>query len=153
MGSQQVVNELRSPTYLVGPEYPDIKKDILRFKYSGKHWKVDAGEAIKESEKYPMFLSGAVEFQSRNRNETMYGTSSHRDNISDYNIRYPLISPWDLEPLSRKPVLFSRIVPRVNPGITDAEPVTPLLFNGMGKYFTDRIKPQLMFAPLINQPY
>jgi hypothetical protein len=145
--SQIVVNELRSPTYLEGPEYPDIKKDILRFTYARKHWKVDAGEAIKQSEKYPMFLSGVVEFQSRDRNVTQYGQQSHRDYVNE-EVRFPLISPWDLLPLSRKPVPWSRIVPRNNPGLFDVTPVTPILFNGLGGYFTDRVKPNFPIVPM-----
>ena len=95
------------------PEYPKITHPPIRFVDSRKNWKVDVGETLKTSEMYPMFVDGIVPFQSRDRNETTYGKSSHRDYVNEY-VRYPLITPYDLLPESRKP---RRIVfPRTNPG-------------------------------------
>lgn len=119
---------------LDGPIYPDIKKDILRFQNSRRYWKVDAGIAVKETEKYPFFVESAIEFQSRDRNETMYGKSGHRTYVNEQVI-YPLVSPWDLEPLSHKP--RSRVTPRMNP--ESPYPQNERLFNGINGFMQDKI--------------
>uniref|UniRef100_A0A6C0JPL6 Uncharacterized protein n=1 Tax=viral metagenome TaxID=1070528 RepID=A0A6C0JPL6_9ZZZZ len=102
----------RPLNYIEGPIYPDIKKEILQFRDAKKHWKVDIGDSLKESEKYPLFVNGIIEYQSRNRNQTMYGQSSHKSYVNE-EVRLPLISPWDLLPISRRPRL--PVTPRVNP--------------------------------------
>lgn len=126
----------RPLNYIEGPLYPDIKKDILRFKSARKFWQVDVGDTLKESEKYPMFVNGIVEFQSRNRNQTMYGQSSHRDVVNE-EVRYPLISPYDLLPESRKP--RRPVAPRVNPGLPQYQIFQDNMFNGVFGYTTDRV--------------
>ena len=123
--------------YTEGPIYPDIKKDILRFSNSRKFWQVDIGETLKETEKYPMFVNGIVEYQSRNRNQTMYGQSSHRDYVNE-EVRYPLISPYDLLPESRKP---RRPVPaRVNPGLPQYQIYQDNMFNGVFGFIKDNVR-------------
>jgi hypothetical protein len=122
------------------PLYPDIRQDPLKFSFSRKFWQVDVGEALKSSEKYGMFQENAVTFESRNRNETKYGKSSHRDYVN-LEVRYPLISPYDLLPLSRQP--RRPVAPYVNPGLAGGAwnlQVTQDVFNNAPfGYITDRI--------------
>jgi hypothetical protein len=99
---------------ITNPEYPmSIKASPIRFVNANKHWQVDVGEAMKESEKYPMFVDGTVPFQSRDRNETIYGKSSHRDYVNEY-VRYPLLAPVDLLSVPKQP--RRPIFPRINYG-------------------------------------
>lgn len=95
------------------PEYAVITHPPIRFVDARKNWRVDVGEQLKTAAAYPMFVDGVVPFQSRDRNLTTYGLSSHRDYVNEYN-RYPLVSPYDLLPESRKPRRL--VFGRVNPG-------------------------------------
>ncbi len=129
---------IKKPLNLIeGPEYPNIKQQPILFKNTRKFWKVDIGDVLKETEKYPMFVESIIEYQSRNRNETIYGKSSHRDYVNE-SIRYPLISPWDYLPLSRKPRL--PVTPRVNPVLVDLQLSTENMLTGLGGHLTDRVK-------------
>ena len=122
--------------YLENPVYPDIKKDILRFTSARKFWQVDIGDALKESGKYPFFVENIVEPQSRDRNVTMYGLSSHRDYVNE-ETRYPLISPYDLIAESKKQ---RRPVPvHVNPGLSGYQIYQENMFNDVYGYLTDRV--------------
>lgn len=97
-----------------GPEYShSIAAAPIRFVDARKNWRVDVGESMKESEKYPMFVDGIVPFQSRDRNETIYGKASHKDYVNEY-VRYPMLAPYDILPESRKP--RRPIFPRINYG-------------------------------------
>lgn len=126
---------------LEGPMYPNIKKDILRFRSAGKHWKVDVGTAMKESEKYPMFVEGIVEYQSRDRNVTMYGQGSHRDYVNE-EVRYPLISPWDILPESRKPRL--PVAARMNPYLPDGYQLYQNnMITNVGGYINNKISTKI----------
>jgi hypothetical protein len=122
---------------LSNPIYPDVKKDILNFRNARRCWTVDAGTTVKQSQMYPFFVEDAIEFQSRNRNETMYGNSSHRSYVNE-QVVYPLISPWDLEPLSRKPRTI--VTPRVNPESPYVK--YDRLFNGIDGYIEQNISTQ-----------
>ena len=125
--------------FIEGPIYPDIKKDILRFKTSRKYWTVSVGDALKETEKYPMFVDGAIELQTRNRNETIYGKSSHKSYVNE-EVRLPLISPYDLFPLSKQP--RRPVIPRVNPGIdlnSGIQIIQNNMINELYGYTTDRV--------------
>lgn len=121
---------------LENPIYPNIKKDILRFTNSRNHWKVDIGDALKESEKYTMFIENIIEPQSRNRNITMYGQSSHRDYVNE-ETRFPLISPYDLIAESKKP--RRPVTPRVNPGLAEYQIYQDNMINEVYGYITDRV--------------
>ena len=123
-----------------GPIFPDIKRDFPKFRSAGKYWKVDAGTSLKEVEKYPFFNDGIIELQSRDRNKTMYGQSSHRSYVN-HHVRYPLFAPVDYLPENRKP--RRPVVPRVNPDFifrTQNDQITEVY-----SYLTDRIKPGNLF--------
>lgn len=131
------ISGLKKPqNCLNNPVYPDIKKDALRFVYSRKFWQVDPSEELKNIENYPMFADNYIEFQSRNRNETMYGKASVRDPVN-LEVRYPLISPIDNLPQSRIP--RRPVVPRINPGIP-TQIFQDRMINGIFGYLTDRVK-------------
>jgi hypothetical protein len=133
---------------LEGPIYPDIKKDILRFKNSRKYWKVDIGDALKESGKYSMFVENIVEPQSRNRNVTMYGQSSHRDYVNE-ETRFPLISPYDLIAESKKP--RRPVAARVNPGLAEYQIYQENMINEVYGYITDRVTYVPSYTTFVNQ--
>lgn len=128
----------RQPLNMIeGPEYPDIKQHGLRFTWSRKHWKVDAGDALMNSSMYPQFVEGAVLYESRDRNISQYGQSSHRDYVNEV-VRLPLISPYDMLPYSRTP--RRPVFPYVNPGLSHNLQVTQdNMFNGQFGYITDRV--------------
>jgi hypothetical protein len=129
---------LRKPLNMLdGPVFPDVRKDGLRFVWGRKHWTVDAGDALRETTKYPFFMDNIIEIQSRNRNQTIYGQSSHRDYVN-HQVIMPMISPYDLMPLSRQK---SRpVVPRVNPSFPTQVVQTSNLNEFYG-YLTDRVGP------------
>lgn len=139
---------LRKPLNVIDtPEYPDIKKRYGRFAYARKYWQVDTGEVLKETEKYPMFMENIIEYQSRNRNETMYGKVSSQGQYVNENFRYPLIAPIDLEPLSRKPITDA-IVPRVNPSIPEGcYVVYDNMVNDIKAHLTDRVRDPRFVVP------
>lgn len=120
-----------------GPVYPDVKKDILNFKSSKRFWQVDAGTEVKYSQLYPFFIEDAIEYQSRDRNENMYGKSAHRTYVNE-QVVYPLVSPWDLECLSRKP--RTTVVPRANPSSRFLS--MDNMFNGIESHIENRISTQ-----------
>jgi len=133
---------------LQGPVYPKIQKDPLRFVNAKKYWKSNVGDMMLETEKYPIFLENIVEFQSRNRNETMYGKSSHRDEIKRFIP--PMVSPYDLIPLTKQPRRIT--VPRINPEMP-GQVFQDRNLNNIYGYFTDRIKPgTLTTKPLFLHP-
>ena len=130
------MNIVKPQNLIENPIYPDIKKEALLFKNARKHWRVDYAHALKETEKYPMFMENIIERQSRNRNETMYGKSAHRDYVN-LEVRYPMISPIDLMPTTRRP--RRPVVPHVNPkGPTQI--YQDRMFNGIFGHTTDRVK-------------
>lgn len=101
---------------LENPVYPDIKKGPPRFVWSRKHWNVDAGATMRDTEPYTQFIEPAVLAQSRSYNKTVYGQSSHKD-VVNAEFRPPLISPYeDLGPLTRIPATIHAIIPHINPG-------------------------------------
>lgn len=94
------------------PIAPDITRGALRFVDSRRHWNVDVGRAMYEAQLYPMFVDGVVPYESRDRNITRYGTSSHKDVVNKY-VRLPTIAPTDLLPLTRTP--YGTTPWRINP--------------------------------------
>jgi len=122
--------------FIQGPEYPDIKKTGLRFVDAKKFWQVDAGYEIKKSEAYPFFMSGIITYETRNRNETKYGKSSHKSVVNE-EVRYPLISPYDLLPISKQPRLPGPV--HVNPGLTGYQIFQENMINEVYGHITDRV--------------
>jgi hypothetical protein len=97
---------------LENPVYPDIRKAPPRFQDSGKHWTVDVGKTMAQTEFMPQFQENAILAQERDYNERIYGKSSHRD-VVNKAFRPPLITQEDILPLNRIP--RSAVVPRTNP--------------------------------------
>ncbi len=132
---------LKKPQNVIeGPMYPDIKKGPPIFVDAKKHWQVDTGAVLRESEHYDQLLNDAVLAQSRDYNRTVYGISSHRD-VVNKNFRPPLLTAEDFEPLSR--IRRKLTIPRVNPG-TDTSTRGYLTQNSrpsnIGAHLTDRVK-------------
>ena len=94
------------------PIQPTITRGPMRFVDARKHWQVDYGRVAYESQQYPMFVDGVVPYESRNRNITRYGESSHKDVVNKY-VRLPMIAPVDMLPLSRMP--YGTTPWRINP--------------------------------------
>jgi hypothetical protein len=94
------------------PVYPDLKKDSLRFQWSGKSWKVDEGKQLMQTEAHSQFSEPAVLVQSRSYNQQIYGQSSSKDVVNKH-VRLPMLNQDDLLPLSRQPRYLT--VPRLNP--------------------------------------
>ena len=100
---------------LENPVYPDIKKGPPRFVWSRKHWTVDEGATLRDTEPFTQFYEPAILAQSRDYNRTVYGQSSHRD-IVNAEFRPPLLSVYeDLGPLTRIPATIHAIIPHINP--------------------------------------
>lgn len=113
-------NGLKKPSNsLENPIYPDIKKGPPRFQWSRKHWEVDPGAVMRDTEPYTHFYSDSILAQSRDYNKTVYGQSSHKD-VVNANFRPPLISYYeDIGPLTRVPATIHAIIPHINPGTAD----------------------------------
>ena len=116
MASYTPGSGLKKPmNMLENPVYPDIKKGPPRFVWSRKHWNVDVGATLRDTEPFIQFIEPAVLAQSRSYNTTVYGQSSHKD-IVNAEFRPPLLSPYeDLGPLTRVPATIHAIIPRINP--------------------------------------
>lgn len=114
--STPYISGMKKPLNMIeGPVYPDIKKAPPRFKWSRKHWNVDEGATMRDTEPYNQFYENAVLVQSRDYNQSVYGKSSHKD-IVNAEFRPPLISPYeDLGPLTRIPATIYSIIPHINP--------------------------------------
>lgn len=131
---------------LENPIYPDIRKDIARFQSAGKHWDVDVGRTILETESFTQFLDGAILTQSRDHQRNTYGVSSDRV-IVNAEFRPPLISYYeDIGPLSRVPATINGITEsHINPGTVHSggtSSFTPMVTkqDHVRGALTDRIK-------------
>ena len=67
---------------LEGPVYPDIRRKLPDFKWTRKHWTVDAGATMKGVEPMTQMYENAVLTQARDYNQTIYGKSSHREIVN-----------------------------------------------------------------------
>jgi len=129
---------------LENPIQPDIKRAPPRFGWSGKHWDVDTGSTLLDTEPYTQFIEPSILTQSRDYNKTIYGQSSHRD-IVNAEFRPPYIDQFeDLGPLTRIPVKTKAIIPHTNPG-TDSDGTAGYLarnqrISNVDSALTDRIK-------------
>ncbi len=104
---------------LENPIYPDIKKGPPRFVNSKKHWNVDVGATLMETEKNTQLFEPAVLAQSRDYNKTVYGQSSHKD-VVNKAFRPPLQTYYeDFGPLTRIPTKVQAIIPHINPQTAD----------------------------------
>ena len=126
------------------PIKPDIKKEPPRFVWSRKHWNVDTGSTLLDTEPYVQFIEPSVLTQSRDYNKTIYGQSSHKD-IVNAEFRPPYLDQFeDLGPLTRVPVKTKAIIPHLNPG-TDSDGTAGYLarnqrITNVDSALTDRIK-------------
>ena len=128
------------------PVFPDIKKAPPRFVWSRKHWQVDPGAVLRDTEPYVQFIEPAILAQSRDYNKTVYGQSSHKE-IVNANFRPPLIRQYeDLEPLTRIPAKVNPVLPHINPGTaghdggTSGYTAKNQRSNDIESALTDRIK-------------
>ena len=140
IGMKKPLNNIENPVY------PDIKKGPPRFVWSRKHWDVDTGATIRNTEPYTQFIEPAILAQSRDYNKTVYGQSSHKD-IVNAAFRPPLQSYYeDIGPLSRVPATIETIIPHINPGTAGHEGGTSgytarnQRISNVDKALTDRIK-------------
>ena len=139
---------------LEGPIFPDIKKTLPPFKWSGKFWQADPGRTLLATQDLPDTYTYAILAQSRDYNsQTAYGKSSWRQPINE-TFRLPLITQEDILPLSRLPRPIT--VPRINPGTADDSNTGGYAAQNnypseIVHYLTDRVKPMesraTFFAP------
>lgn len=123
------------------PVYPDIKRGPPRFVWSGKHWKVDAGATMRDTEPITQFYEDAVLAVSHDYNQNVYGKSSHRD-IVNAAFRPPLLDPYtDFYPLNRIPCTRDTIIPHINPGTAhDGYRAKNERTNNVESALTDRVQ-------------
>ncbi len=97
------------------PIYPDIKKGPIQFKNSGKHWTVDVGQTLLDTEPNTQLLGDAVLAVSYRDNIDRYGQSSYQEKIAVF--RPPLQNYYeDFGPLNRLPTKIHAITPYMTPG-------------------------------------
>lgn len=138
------------------PIYPDIKKTIPRFQWSGKHWNVDTAKVMLEQEGNEQLLADSILAQNRDYGRDQYGHSSYQEKITVF--RPPLISAYeDNMPLNRLPTKIYAIQPRINPGTAHGQGGSAYEANNssvpeISKYITDRIATnqwrETFFAPM-----
>lgn len=98
---------------LENPIYPEYRQALPRFVDAKKHWTVDTGSTLMDTESFTDFYNSNILAQSRDYNSTYaYGVSSHKD-VVNKAFRPPLTTQEDLLPLSRLPRL--PVIPRINP--------------------------------------
>ncbi len=138
------------------PVWPNIKQGPPRFVDAKKHWKVDAGDAMLDSQTRTDFYTDAVLAQSRDYNKQYaYGIDYHKD-VVNKAFRPPITAYEDQFPLSRIPRDF--VIPRINPetvgsnGGTCAYSAQNTSFNDLDKYMNDKVKTGIgrptFFAPV-----
>lgn len=148
MGLKKPLNVLENPIQ------PEIKKGPPRFVWSRKHWTVDTGATIRDTEDNVQLIENAVLVQARDYNTTRYGQSSHRDYVN-LEFRPPLRTLEDSVPLSRLPREIT--VPRINPGSDDGgyKGFNPQISEVSG-YLTERVKNETwrptFYAPTLAKP-
>lgn len=122
---------------LENPIYPDIKQTLPEFKWSGKHWRVDQGRTIIDTQDTPQFYDHAVLVQSRAYNsQNRYGVSSHKS-VVNQNFRPPILRQEDYLPLTRLP--RETVVPRINPGTHENYQTQNNRPVNIDKYVNDRL--------------
>ena len=138
-GAKKPLNLLQNPIQ------PAIKQAPPRFVWSRKHWQVDAGATLRDTEANTQFIDDAILAQSRDYNQTVYGVTSHRD-VVNAEFRPPLISYYeDIGPLNRLPATLQAIIPHINPGTADHDGGTGTYSSrnqrpsDIEKHITDRI--------------
>lgn len=137
-GIKKPMNQLNNPVF------PDIKKAPPRFTWSRKHWNVDVGATMRDTEAITQFRENAVLAQARDYNQTVYGKSSFQDKI--VNFRPPLLDPIeDFFPANRIPVTSRAITPRINPTTASDAGTSGYLaknerISDIESHLTDRLK-------------
>lgn len=127
------------------PIYPDIKKGPPRFAWSRKHWNVDSGAVLRDTEPITQFYSDAVLAQSRDYNKRVYGISSHKD-IVNAEFRPQLNNVYEtVMPVPRIPTKIRAIVPRINPTTVSSGGTSGYITknetqNNLKRALTDKIK-------------
>lgn len=139
------------------PLYPDIKKAPPEFKWSKKHWVVDEGQTLLDTESHTQLYENAVLAVSRDHGRDRYGHSSYQEKIAVF--RPPLENSYEhYGPLNRLPTKVHKIQPRINPGTahgghgTTSFAVQNQTVSDLNKHITDRINSNswraTFYAPL-----
>lgn len=124
------------------PIYPDIKKAPIQFKNSGKHWTVDVGQTLLDTEANTQIIEDAVLAVSYRDNIDRYGQSSYQEKIAVF--RPPLQNYYeDFGPLNRLPTKIHAITPYMTPGTAFDDNSTFSAMNNdvqeVHRYITDKI--------------
>jgi hypothetical protein len=124
------------------PIYPDIKKGPIQFKNSGKHWTVDVGQTLLDTEPNTQLLGDAVLAVSYRDNIDRYGQSSYQEKIAVF--RPPLQNYYeDFGPLNRLPTKIHAITPYMTPGTAFDDNTTFSAMNNdvqeVHRFITDKI--------------
>lgn len=102
------------------PVHPDIKAAPPEFKWSGKHWTVDVGQTLLDTEAQTQTYEHAVLAVSRDQGRDGYGHSSYQEKIDAF--RPPLENYYEHHgPLNRLPTKITAIYPRINPGTAHSD--------------------------------
>jgi hypothetical protein len=124
------------------PIYPDIKKGPIQFKNSGKHWTVDVGQTLIDTEPNTQLIEDAVLAVSYRDNIDRYGQSSYQEKITVF--RPPLQNHYeDFESLTRLPTKLHPITPYMIPGTAFDDNNTFTSMNNdiqeVHRYITDKV--------------
>lgn len=124
------------------PIYPDIKKGPIEFKNSGKHWTVDVGQTLLDTEPHTQLIEDAVLAVSYRDNIDRYGQSSYQEKIAVF--RPPLQNYYeDFGPLNRLPTKIHAITPYMTPGTAFDDNTTFSSMNNdiqeVHRYITDKV--------------
>lgn len=136
---------LKKPLNMIqSPVYADIRQAPPEFKWSKKHWDVDVGKVMMETEANTHLYDDAILARSYRDNIDKYGQSSHQEKITVF--RPPLQNTYeDHGPLNRLPVKLHAITPHINPGTTNSSGGTSgyaennMVQQEVSRYITDQI--------------
>ena len=126
------------------PVYPDIKQAPPKFTWSKKHWVVDEGKTVLDTESNTQLYEHAILAQSRDHGRDRYGHTSYKEKLDAF--RPPLENSYEhYGPLNRLPTKVHSIQPRINPGTahgghgTSGFSVQNQTVSDINKHLTDRI--------------
>ena len=140
----------KSLNMLQSPIYPEIKKAPPEFKWSKKHWEVDVGKTLMDTETNTQIIEDAVLARSYRDNIDRYGQGSHQEKIVVF--RPPVQNSYqDHQPLNRYPATATAITARINPSTVTDNGTTAFLVNNtampeISRYITDKITTNQWFS-------
>ena len=148
---------MRKPLNLFeSPVFPNITAALPQFKWSKKHWQVEPGRVLLETDNIPQTFDNGVLYQNYNYNtQYAYGKFPTYDVVVNDSFRPPPIDRDDVLPLSRIPRPL--IIPHLNPGTAFPSGGSSFVqqnmsLSGVEKYISDRVKEgearPTFFAPI-----